>query len=204
MPENKAFCYDRIFGAPSSPKMDEQQVGASAEAPASPEAKAPLPAMHDNTASTGSASASASALATANEPEPEDPPPPPVPLFSPATKPILDAASTRSISLLWEAQRQTGIVNVPACSKLPPCTISYTLQMQQVALIPISQASLSGLHALPSFRSRRHHVYAIRQLRLALLHHIHLIHQDQDQLLSCMASKKHKRPTQVEMQTAVG
>jgi len=32
----------------------------------------------------------------------------------------------------------------------------------------------------------------------------HLIHQDQDQPLSCMVSKKHKCPTQVEMQTAVG
>jgi hypothetical protein len=141
MSQTKPFRYDKMFGDASSKRAQHQHV------PYDPQSAVPSKAHAETSDAAVNASqlASASALGSANTlhaasddhaaaPREAVPPPlPPVPLFSPATRPILDTAGTRSIQLLWEAQRQTGLSGVvPPGASLPPCAITYVLLMQEV------------------------------------------------------------------------
>ena len=142
MSQTKPFRYDKMFGDASSKRAQHQHV------PYDPLSAVPSKAYAEPSDAAVNASqlASASALGSANTlhaasddhaDAPREgvppPPPPPVPLFSPATRPILDTAGTRSIQLLWEAQRQTGLSGmVPPGASLPPYAITYVLLMQEV------------------------------------------------------------------------
>lgn len=144
MSQTKPFRYDKMFGDASIKRAPHQDV------PHDP----PPAVLSKAHAGTSNAAVNASQLANATvlgsahvgnatsddrtDPLMDEtpPPPPPVPLFSPATRPILDTAGTRSIQLLWEAQRQTGLSGVvPPGASLPPCAIIYILLMQEVSMV---------------------------------------------------------------------
>ena len=61
-------------------------------------------------------------------------PPEYVPIFSQASPPSLVAVDTTSMNLQWKAVSQTGLsVSPPAGTDFPPCSLAYSLQMQQVS-----------------------------------------------------------------------
>lgn len=148
----KPFRYDKIFGDASRPESAADDPTAHPLRPATPmsqarpersEVTAGSPRWSDAADAAQSAPVSGSPRLTDSgaqasdspniEPEEAPPPPPPVPLFSSATKPILDVADTHSLRLLWEAQRQTGLLGIaPEGVTLKDCAITYALQMQEV------------------------------------------------------------------------
>lgn len=136
MSSPKPFRYDKMFGEPAKSEIPAYDPISNAAAPAS-QAQVEQQAEPAAASVTIDSDAQASILDAEQPVEPDEqpppPPPPPIPLFSPATKPILDTAGTHSIRLLWEAQRQTGSSGVvPADVSLPPCALAHTLQMQEV------------------------------------------------------------------------
>ncbi len=57
-----------------------------------------------------------------------------IPTFSQASPPSLVAVDTTSMNLQWKAVVQTGLsVSPPQGTDFPPCSIAYSLQMQQVS-----------------------------------------------------------------------
>lgn len=64
---------------------------------------------------------------------PEESYPEYVPTFSQATPPSMVTVDTTSITLQWSAITQTGLSAAPPeGTDFPPCSIAYSLQMQQV------------------------------------------------------------------------
>jgi hypothetical protein len=147
MSQTKPFRYDKMFGdapgkpAPYDPISHVSPAAAPSKAqlqPSDASADAPRLATDNAQGSVGMGGAVSDAAGLSehvSEASPTPPHPPPVPLFSPATKPILDTVGTHSIRLFWEAQRQTGLTGeVPPGASLPPCAITYALQMQEVRM----------------------------------------------------------------------
>ena len=65
--------------------------------------------------------------------EPEEAHPEYVPTFSQASPPSMVTVDTTSINLQWSAVTQTGLsASPPEGTDFPPCSIAYSLQMQQV------------------------------------------------------------------------
>ena len=70
---------------------------------------------------------------TKPDPATDDIQPEYVPTFSQATPPSMVTVDTTSINLQWSPITQTGLsVSPPEGTDFPPCSIAYSLQMQQV------------------------------------------------------------------------
>lgn len=70
-----------------------------------------------------------------------------VPRFSQAIPPSMVTVDFTSITLQWSAVTQTGLsISPPEGTELPPCSITYSLQMQQVCAVWLHSCSVLAFY----------------------------------------------------------